>query len=133
MSGDLSTTKPACARRRLAILVVSLSSWTNSLGQLDRFVVGVALGQVDQNLGDDVLLIRQVDAGQDIGTILLPGQARGLVVGGPLGQRVDRGAPHRRGLGEAVGVQGDEQLAAALPGDLQAIAQPHDPIVVRGS
>ena len=36
-----------------------------------------------------------------------------------------------RGLHEAVGVQGDEQLAAALPGDLQAIPQSHDPIVGR--
>ena len=92
MSGDLSTTKPACARRRLAILVVVAQLLHQQVGQLDRFVVGVALGQVDQDLRDDVLLIGQIDAGQDIGTVLLAGQAGGLIVGGPLGQGVDRGA-----------------------------------------
>ena len=100
------------------------------LGELDRLVVGVALRQVDQDLGHDVLLIGQIDPGQDIGTVLLACKPRRLVVRGLLGQRVDRGAAHVGRLDQAVGVQRQEQLALALAGHLQAIAQAHDAIGV---
>ena len=35
------------------------------LRQSDRSVVGIALGQIDQGFGNDIVLVRQVNAGQD--------------------------------------------------------------------
>ena len=66
--------------------------------------------------------------GQDIGTILLAGKSCRLVVGGLLGQRVDRGAADLGGRDQAVGMERDEQLAAALVRDVQPVAQPDDAI-----
>ncbi len=80
------------------------------LGEMQGERLGLALGQIDQDVGDVARLVRQVDAGDHVGAVLVFGEPAGLGVGGGLRQRVDRGALRLAfALLDRVGVDRDEQ------------------------
>ena len=81
--------------------------------ELGRQVHGFAHGQIDQDVGDIVVVAfaDQMDAGDHVG-LVFPGRQRlGLGVGGFFGQGIDGGAADPA-IGEGVGVQGNEQIGA---------------------
>ena len=61
-------------------------------GELQRERLGLALGQIDQDIGDVVGLGGQIDAGDHVGLVFDFGEPGRLGVGSAAGQSVDRGA-----------------------------------------
>ncbi len=61
-------------------------------GKQRRIGLGLALRQIDQDIGDVVGLGGQIDAGDDVGFVLGLGQPRGFRVRGILRQRIDGSA-----------------------------------------
>ncbi len=92
------------------------------LGERDRRVLGLALGEVDEDAGDLVAVAAEIDAGDHVGAVFLFRQGFRLAVRGLLGQGVDGGAAHR-GAAQAVGVQGDEQVGAVLAGETHPLGE----------
>ena len=93
------------------------------VGELHRKGLGLALRQVDQDAGDIVGLRLEIDAGDDVGAVLLLGEPRRGRIGRGLRQRVDR-----RALGiallarQGIGVDRHEQRRAGAAGDAHAVA-----------
>ena len=54
--------------------------------------LGLALGKIDQDVGNIVRLVLQIDAGDHVRSVLLLGQPRRFGIGGGLRQRIDAGA-----------------------------------------
>ena len=55
-------------------------------GEADGIVVGVPLREIDQNAGDDIVVVAQVGAVEDVGLVLAPRQLGGLGVRRLLGE-----------------------------------------------
>ena len=85
-------------------------------------VLGLALGKVDQDVGDSFVLPFEINAGHDVGPVLLSRQRCGLAVGAALREGVDGGAGHRC-VGIGVGVERNEEVGIVAPGDAHALAQ----------
>ena len=109
---------------------------SHDVGKRNRPVVGVALREVDQDGGDDGVMLREVGAGQHIGLVLQRRELGGLLVGRLLRQCVDRGTTLLAET-KAVGVDRDEDLAAeparvgdpiAQADELVAIARQYDAV-----
>jgi len=98
--------------------------------ELERKSLGLALRQIDQDVGDVVGLGGQIDAGNDVGLVLVVGEPRGLGVGGVLGQGVD-GRPLRLPflLRQGVGVDGDEQRRAVRPRKAHPVVERDEGVV----
>ena len=87
-----------------------LQLWDEQLCQFRGIVLGFTLCEVDQDAGDDVGFLGEIDARNDVGLVFRLGQRFSLAVGCLLGECVDRSA-RGRGTGSLVGVDGDEKVS----------------------
>jgi len=98
-------------------------------GQFDGFVLGHALAQIDQDARDRLALMVKIDAGDDVGAVLLCRQRRRLAVGRAFRQGVDRTAPDLR-IANRIGMQRNEQVGAGALRDPDPVAQPNEHVAV---
>ena len=105
MSGALSTTKPAERMGRPVIRVMGFNSRTALLGEQHRMILGLTLGEIDQDIVDLFLLLAQIHTADHVGQVFLLRERFGFRVGGLLRKRIDgctaccrSAAPCRRGL-----------------------------------
>ena len=101
------------------------------LRELQRKGLGLALGEVDQDIGDVIRLGRKIDAGDHVGPVFGLGQPRGFRVGGVFRQRVDAGAL-RLALAarHRVGMDRDEQRGLELAREAHALGERDEGVVV---
>ena len=105
----------------------SAISW---LGELGREGLRLALGEIDEDVGDIVGFGGQIDAGDDVGAVFRFGQARRLGVGGLVRHGVDRRSFRRAvAAGERIAVDRYEQLRAAGARQPHAIGERHESVV----
>ena len=120
--GRLEDGEPSVAARSLEQRRGIAEFGDQSVRELRRQVHGLALGQVDQDTADDIAFAGEVDPGDDVGAVFPFGQSSRLVVGGGFGKGIDRGATQPR-VANRVGVQGQEEVAARVPGPRHPVPQ----------
>src|SRR5690606_31760907 len=96
------------------------------LAHVEAAVEGGGHGQVEQHAGQHPVLVADLDAANpadEVGAVFpLRQVARRFTGGAAGGQGKHRGAPSG-GVLECIGVNGDEQVDAVLPGNVGALAQ----------
>ena len=101
------------------------------MGKLDRKGLGLALSEIDQDAGDIVGLRLEVDAGDDVGAVLLLGKPRRGRIGRGLRQRVDRRALRiALFVRQGIGVDRHEQGRSGAAGNAHTIRQRNEGVVV---
>ena len=92
----------------------------------------LAADEIDQDVGDLVILFLDVDAGELVGQVFAVGERLRLGIGRLVGHRVDGGAADALEA-DRVGVDRDEQVGLVLAGDADAVVEAQELVACRAS
>ena len=99
------------------------------MGEARRVVHRLALGQVDEDVHHRLVLVAEIDTGDDVGAVLARRQGGRLVVRRRLRERVDA-RPARLAIAHGVGMDGNEEFGLGGPRLGDTVAQTHEDVVV---
>ena len=132
MSGDFSTMNPACWTRGLRTSPTRLSWRRTCSAAVSLALKRSGLRQIEQHRSQQIALVLERHAADQVGGVLALGEpARGLVGGAALRQDVDGGAVDRA-IADRIGVDGHEQIRLLRARAAHAVAQRHEVIAVAG-